>query len=365
MATYRGTAGRDILRGGVSNDFFYAYSGNDVVYASSGHDTVYGGTGNDVLYGQVGNDRLLGETGADVLYGGIGNDILDGGVGSDRMYGGTGNDRYFVNDPGDQVVERVGEGRDVIQLYVDRAGYTNRSYVLPVNVESLITSGGSNETIFANDLSNSISLGRSSGSKPRSLVYGRDGNDYIRGRDQDDSRDQLRGDDGNDRLEGRKGNDSLFGGAHNDQLFGGNGFDHLRGDAGNDWLYGGNGRDSLVGYDRSYRSHTVSRHDRDTLIGGAGGDIFELAQHSAGSMNRNPYAYGVGYAIVKDFNRFEDKIRLTWRGNMDGFRLGTGDYDGNGQADTGIFYSGQGVNNGFIGYIENNTGLSLNASYFY
>ena len=365
MPIYRGTPGRDFMRGSVLNDIFYAYGGDDVVYANSGNDTAYGGTGRDVLHGQAGDDTLYGEIGADVLYGGLGNDVLDGGADNDRMYGGKNNDTYHVRDAGDQVVELVGEGTDTIHLYLDQFKLNRRTYTIPDNVENLRTSGGSSELIFGNDLNNFISLGDGSKSNPRFTVRAGGGRDIVLGNDQVNGRDVLMGDGGNDRLIGNKGNDTLYGGSEHDVLFGSQGNDILRGGSGNDRLNGGRENDYLVGYDGSNRANTVSRNDRDILTGGHGKDTFELALHSDGSANKNPYAYGPGYAIITDFNRKEDRIRLTLNGNMDGFRLGTGDYDGDGRQDTGIFYSRFGINSALIGVVSNNTGLSLDDPYFY
>jgi len=62
-----GTAGADVLRGGIGND------------------RLSGGAGNDRLFGGVGNDRLSGGSGNDRLYGGSGNDVLTGGSGRDAF----------------------------------------------------------------------------------------------------------------------------------------------------------------------------------------------------------------------------------------------------------------------------------------
>ena len=47
--------------------------------------------------------------------GGAGNDTLDGGAGADTMIGGAGNDTYVVDNAGDVVTEKSGEGTDTIR----------------------------------------------------------------------------------------------------------------------------------------------------------------------------------------------------------------------------------------------------------
>ena len=48
-----------------------------------------------------------------------GNDTIVGGPGPDTLIGLTGDDSYFVNDPGDQIVEAPGEGYDIVYSAVD------------------------------------------------------------------------------------------------------------------------------------------------------------------------------------------------------------------------------------------------------
>ena len=361
------TPGNDIFRAPNSDDIIYTYDGNDLVWANGGDDIVYGGRHIDRIFGGTGHDKLYGREGNDLLEGGIGNDVLDGGSGNDRMEGGDGNDNYYVHDAGDTVREHANQGTDTVWVYIDQAsqGVNDAwgAYTLPNHVENLRTIGASGKPYYdvrGNDLDNLIVVNYGSNAR-YSFFYGEGGNDTIYAGATEtgfdtvyggQGRDHIYGRSGRDHLYGNEGNDTLDGGHHNDFLRGGQGWDRLEGDPGNDYL---------VGYDGT--NNTVSRNDRDVLIGGSGRDTFELAQHSSGaSVNRNPYAYGGGYAVIEDFNRNEDRIRLTWKGNMNGFSLGTGDFDGDGRTDTFIYYGSQ---NNLVGVVKNNTGLSLNASYFY
>jgi len=71
--------------------------------------------------------------GDDTLKGAGGNDTLNGSAGTDRMIGSTGNDLYFVNAPGDTVVEAMNQGTDSVRSSI--------SYQLTNQVEKLILAG--------------------------------------------------------------------------------------------------------------------------------------------------------------------------------------------------------------------------------
>jgi Ca2+-binding RTX toxin-like protein len=163
-------------------------------------DRLHGGPGNDTIYGGPGNDGLFGDADNDTLNGGIGNDSLVGGTGSDKMLGGIGNDTYFVDSPGDQVIEAVGQGIDRVISTISRT--------LAANTETLILSGTGNINGAGNALRNSIA--------------GNSGNNAINGAG------------GDDWLYGQAGNDALTGGAGNDRLAGGPGLDTLTGGPGGD-----------------------------------------------------------------------------------------------------------------------------------
>ena len=145
-------------------------------------DLLNGTNGNDAIYGLGDSDLLNGGAGNDQLVGGTGNDVLNGGAGSDTMYGQLGDDVYMVDNIGDRVVEKAGEGRDAVLASV---GIT-----LSANVEDLVLTGALDINGTGNSLDN-----------------------------------VLTGNFGNNLLTGGDGNDTLFGGAGHDTLLGGTGND--------------------------------------------------------------------------------------------------------------------------------------------
>jgi Ca2+-binding RTX toxin-like protein len=157
-------------------------------------NTLAGAAGDDWLSGGEGEDKLYGRDGDDTLDGGNGNDWLNGGAGADRMTGGSGNDVFYVDNPGDEVIEAVGGGSDTI--------YSSINYTLALGdeIESLrATAAAAGLTLGGNELGNTI--------------VGAAGDDW------------LSGGEGEDKLYGRDGDDMLAGGAGNDRLEGGAGAD--------------------------------------------------------------------------------------------------------------------------------------------
>src|SRR5262245_7752893 len=64
------------------------------------------------------------------------------------MIGGAGNDTYFVDNAGDRVFEKPGEGTDAV--------FSTISYALSANVEALVLQGTGNLGGTGNPLANSI-----------------------------------------------------------------------------------------------------------------------------------------------------------------------------------------------------------------
>lgn len=187
------------------------------LFGNDGANTLRGYGADDVIAGGAGGDILRGDDGADRLLGDAGDDRLIGGAGPDHMEGGLGDDIYSVDDIGDVVIERSGEGAfDRINVFAD---FTN-----PANVEFLI---GKFASVGLN-LTGNGQTNRITGSGK--ISFG----------------DTLLGEGGNDRLVGLSGNDQIEGGDGRDRIFGNSGDDVLVGGAGFDRLTGQFGADVFV-----------------------------------------------------------------------------------------------------------------------
>jgi hypothetical protein len=199
--TLDGGAANDILNGGLGADDLIGGTGNDILNGDDGDDQLDGGVGSDKLNGGVGTDQLTGGDGADQMSGGDGvdtlfgnadNDLLDGGAGADVMNGGTGNDVFIVDNAGDQTIEQVGEGYDIVRTALN-------GWVLGANIEGLELQGSGAIDGSGNALANNIQ-----GNDGNNTLYGLAGVDTINGND---------------------GNDFIVGGAGSDLLRGGGGID--------------------------------------------------------------------------------------------------------------------------------------------
>lgn len=287
--TLIGDGGDQILVGGAGGDRLDGAGGFDTaVYADSAAGVnvnlatgaVSGGdaqgdslSGIEAVVGSSLADTLTGDANANRLEGGAGNDAIDGGASADVMIGGTGDDSYVVDDAGDQVIETIGGGVDIVRT-------SRSSLTLADGIEDLSYTGSGGFAGTGNALDNSLY-----GKALNDVLYGLDGDDKLvggagadlldggAGRDQVDYTksaavtvnlvtnvnrggeaegdrlvnvetvigsnyaDSITGsDDGlvGDILYGRGGDDLLFGGAGDDQLDGGSGNDVLRGGAGDD-----------------------------------------------------------------------------------------------------------------------------------
>ncbi len=175
----------------------------NTITGSVSDDTINGTSKADHIYGYDGNDRIDGKEGNDILEGGAGNDVLTGGSGIDTMIGGVGNDVYYVDSSEDVIIEKENEGNDII--------WTESSYTIPDNVETLYMLGSNDLSITGNDINNTIV-----GNSGNNHIKGNAGNDYIEG---GAGNDILEGGGGNDILKGDEGNDTMIGGTGNDNYF--------------------------------------------------------------------------------------------------------------------------------------------------
>src|SRR3954447_8710462 len=148
------TGNQNLLSGGDGNDALsvdgtgndlYGDAGNDSLTAVGGFNRLFGGTGNDAYFVDNTGDGVIesvgggidtvyatahsrladnvenmvlrgsadlqayGTGGSNAMYGNAGNNLVDGGAGVDGMYGLAGNDVYFVDNPGDAVIENPGD----------------------------------------------------------------------------------------------------------------------------------------------------------------------------------------------------------------------------------------------------------------
>jgi Ca2+-binding RTX toxin-like protein len=105
----------------------------------------------------------------DVIYGGAGNDTLQGGGGDDWMYGGTGDDNYIIEDAGDHMVERAGEG-------IDTAKTATVDLILGDHVENGMLKGALALAITGNGLDNDLR-----GNGAANVITGGAGADQLTG----------------------------------------------------------------------------------------------------------------------------------------------------------------------------------------
>jgi Ca2+-binding RTX toxin-like protein len=141
---------------------------------------VGGGQGNDIfrfienLTGSAHDDRLTGNSEVNTLVGGAGKDQLDGKAGADTMSGGIGDDTYVVDNTGDKVIEKSGEGSDLVKSSV--------SFTLGSYVENLTLTGGGTINATGNSGANVLT-----GNSAANILDGKAGADTMSGGKGDDT----------------------------------------------------------------------------------------------------------------------------------------------------------------------------------
>ena len=138
-------------------------------------------------------------------------------------------------------------------------------------------------------------------------------------------------------------------------MAGGAGNDTLNGGAGIDSLNGGDGNDMLAG---CFFGANGGRSEVDTLVGGAGGDLFQLGW-SGGRFYDDGITTNTGrtdYALITDFTVGSDRLQLD--GAVSGYYLGASGVSGV----TGIgLWSEQGATDELIAIIRSGNSTVLTA----
>ncbi len=279
-----------------------ALGGNDTIIANiTGKARLNGGDGLDSLTGGNGADILNGGSGDDTLIGGNGNDTLDGGSGADIVSGGNGDDVYIVNDNNDTLTENFAEGTDTVKTGLS-------SYTLDNNIENLIGTALTVQTLTGNALNNVITGGAGDDS-----IDGAAGDDTMQGGLGDDTytidslndvvienansgNDSIRtslvtyilsGNIENLRTTGAAISHSFTGNALNNTITGGTLADILDGGAGDDSLNGGTGADTMTG----------GAGDDTFTVDNVGDIVNENANEGIDTVRTNLATYAIGAAI--------------------------------------------------------------------
>ncbi len=159
------TAGVDTLSGGAGNDTYVVSNVGDVIVeaAGGGTDTVrtalasytLGANLENLTYTGVGNFAGTGNSVANTVTGGAGADTLNGGAngtGVDTLVGLAGDDTYIVNNAGDVVTEAANAGTDTVLTAL-------ASLTLAANVENLTYTGAGSFSGTGNNRTNVITGG--------------------------------------------------------------------------------------------------------------------------------------------------------------------------------------------------------------
>lgn len=365
-----GTSGDEALIGGIGNDTLEGVGsqwgdelaggvGDDLIYVHNAYDKVLelDGGGTDTIrtdlaaytlpdyvenltYGGTGNFAGKGNWLANTILGGAGRDTLDGASGADTMKGGLGNDTYYVENPGDVVVEATNGAAGGWDLV-----YSNLSYELTQHVEELVLTGPGNLTGTGNGLNNRLTgtaghnLLDGAGSTAGDTMIGGAGNDtyVVRNvRDQVIETDAYGRDAGGiDLIRTELSTFDLAKAPYVEHLtYLGTGSFRGYGNAQANQIIGGAGNDVL---------YSVAGEGADTLQGGAGDDTYVVR-----SANDRIYEVaGNGFDTIRT-----DLASFTLPGHVESlFYTGSGSFSGRGTTADDLLTSGAGNDtlDGWIG----------------
>lgn len=242
-----------------------------------------------------------GTDGNDVLKGGKADDVLIGSRGFDTISGGNGNDTVsYIDSPFIQVTGPdpdpgfIFVGDAPLGVTVDLAAGTATKKIVDIE-----TFGGWSTTTISSATDTLLSIENVVGGNFNDTIFGSSQSNQLQGMGGDDL---LDGRDGNDILSGRTGNDTLIGGNGSDTLFGGESLDVLIGGAGADYLDGGASKFGIEGNFASYET-SASAVQVDLLLkgpqqssGDAQGDILKNIGSVRGSAFNDTIIVNGGFA---------------------------------------------------------------------
>lgn len=314
------------------------------IKGTEGVDFLFGTASNERISGLGGSDILSGQGGDDTLLGGWGNDSLTGGVGSDRIDGGQGYDRATLDfngavgvnidlskfKPGHAFTVEDAGGTDTL-VNIERLqvlGTTHDDTITDSKATDVIQTRGGNDLVDAGAGNDSIihDLSNSGGD---ATVLGGAGDDFLQVVNNNFSAWLAH-------FDGGLGSDTVYiqadstngdvtavlsaGGAlttsstagdvqvsgtkiEHLEMFSGSGADSLTGGASGDTLNGGDNADSLVGGDGDdvLCGGDLNQGADDTLIGGAGRDLYQVINTSGGAVqDYSSFDASGGNVVVTD-----------------------------------------------------------------
>jgi len=245
-------------------------------------------------------------------------DLIDGAAGADTMSGGLGDDTYVVDNTGDQVIELVGDGIDLVRSSAS-------IWTLGANVENLTLTGVANNAGTGNGLAN-----------------------------------VLTGNSGNNLLDGAAGADTMAGGSGDDTYVVDNAGDVVAELANGgidtalasvDWTLGANvekltltGTANLAGTGNELANTLTGNTGNNRLNGAAGADTM------AGGLGNDTYVVdAAGDVVTENAGEGTDTVEA-WLGwtlgvNLEQLRLmGTADLNGTGNTVDNVLWGNAGKN---------------------